>query len=357
MQADGAWAETMMAKGRMIRRELAGSEKFFGISDRAKWVYQLGLAFADRDGFLPGTGRELATMFLGGLIGSWEEIDSLVSEIVSCGLWAAFSDADGRSCAYVAKFADHQDLRDYARESISIYTLPLSGDRAPPTLRDDRDTQVRPGGRNVTRAGLPRPTPGADTRSGDPGPTPGAGTPAGDPVPGPAPEEKRREEKRTEVEVEVEVPPHDDNGDGPDRSRREPRDETEALADRLLKSWTNVWKRVNKNSDRPLPQPRLTIHDAQRLARDIPALEFFKTEDILTLELRRICRIFDANDWAMRRSEPIIEKVGQVFEDAHPDDQEPVTWPKREDHSGDTIAPNVAEALGLGEIGREMPDA
>ena len=151
-----------MAERRMLNRRLALSDKFYSVSDRARWIYVLGLPFTDRDGLLPHSSRELSQLYLGSLCNSWEQIEEARDELVRCGLWEHRTDLDGRECVHVYRFDDFQDLRHYERESVSAYRF---------------DTCVGPG------VG-----PGSSPGSG-PGPGPGVG-------PGSDPAKIRKEEIR-----------------------------------------------------------------------------------------------------------------------------------------------------------------
>ena len=227
-----------MAQGRMIRRELAGSDRFFQLTDRTRWVYALAMAFTDRDGFLPACGRELSTLFLGGLVPSWEAIESLVSDIVDTGLWRAFTDADGRQCIHVHKFAEHQELRNYLHELPSIYSLPLSGEHDPPELREDRETQVRPGGGSRTRE--PRAGAGSGSRSGS---------------------RVRREEKRTQEKG---------------------REEKGSRPSRILEAYSRAMEDENLVAI-PLIKDQPSIEEAERIG----TCDRFTTRDSLIAEFRR----------------------------------------------------------------------
>jgi hypothetical protein len=119
-----------------------------------------------------------------------------------------------------------------------------------------------------------------------------------------------------------------------------------------------MWRELNDERARctpPLPpivMPPLSIYEATRIAAATDVVRFFPLDDQLVAEMRRVCGCFDEKGLPIRRAEPVLRQLGQVFPKTS--QPEPVIWPKGDAPESGVVAPEVAARLDLGSIGRRM---
>lgn len=279
-----------MPRGRFISKALFGSKKVARLPERTVLVYVAMVLNADAEGKLEADDESLLTYGARyALAHSWTE-ETVAADreaIRRVGLIETWGEA-GDICAEIVQFREHNRIRP-DREAPSRIARPASG---------------------RTTSASSRRTPGVvRERSGS---TPSQGEGEGE-----------------------------DQGEG-EVGRRSTTAVDPDVTNRLLKAWRVFWDRANRGRKKKIAPPPLTIDEATRLARDVPALEFFPRVDDLADELRRIAGIFDEKGWSLFRARPVIEKVGQTFEGVR--EPEPRTFEKKVEPGA--VHPDVAKRLG-----------
>lgn len=116
-----------MARGRMINRELATSQRFRSLGWAARSTYQTVYAFADRDGRLPGDHDELWAFASQALLCDRQLFSTLAGEIVESGLWVLRESVNAGPYLYIVNFSAHQVGLRHPREAPSRW-VPQSDD-------------------------------------------------------------------------------------------------------------------------------------------------------------------------------------------------------------------------------------
>lgn len=113
-----------VAAWRKLSRDLATSERFNQMSERARLVYCQAYPFADRDGLLPGSPTKLFAMAFPIARITVPELDECAKEIVSAVLWESLTDSTGRPLYRILRFAEYQGAAHLAREAPSKFIGP-----------------------------------------------------------------------------------------------------------------------------------------------------------------------------------------------------------------------------------------
>lgn len=159
-----------MAHSRLISRDLSTSDRFWngGVSDLARILYCLSLAFSDREGRLPGSAGKLRTLILPRRMLSDEHTASLRDELVGAGLWTHYTDAKGREVVQIVRFFDYQPgyrpgSKRYVEEAASKYGPPPAnphGTTVVPRGNHGGTTTVPPGKESKEKESKEKTAPG-----------------------------------------------------------------------------------------------------------------------------------------------------------------------------------------------------
>lgn len=117
-----------MAAWRKLSRDLAFSERFNQMSERARLVYCQAYPFADRDGLLPGSATKLFAMAFPIARITVPDLEDCAQEIVSAVLWERLVDCSGRPVYRILRFAEYQGAGHLAREAPSKYIGPYANE-------------------------------------------------------------------------------------------------------------------------------------------------------------------------------------------------------------------------------------
>lgn len=305
-----------MARGRFLSRALANSRRFSELDERSALVYAITYTYANVDGRLEVDGLSiLAMMARFGLAHRYtiEDMDICREKIAATGLWKTYQ-ADGRECAEIDKFFEHNKIRS------------------------DRES----------KGTIPGPTP--DLLRSDSGVTPESATP------------KAREYATTSLSLSSRsslssstpsVPSSVDRSPPPEcpPKRTAARSYREGEPDRVIRCWTLMCERADaEGRARGLPKfyrPPADHFTATQVAAAGNSAEF--PDEALVEEMRRIARIYEGKDWTIT-FKGVCMKIGQVFKGAG-EDSEPVIWDTANDKKAKSDAA-VELAAKLPKVGR-----
>jgi hypothetical protein len=345
-----------VARGRFLSSAISTNARLARISADAERLFFRILARSDVAGCIPDDPAFLRNEVAPALLieGGWtvdritRALEELLGETLILRGEPIAAEADAGPFIAITKFYEHQVGLQPSREDTSRWVKSARAARAA------RGAEVAPipagkKGRNRsdvrTRTRVAVPT--SERSHAD------VGTTLEQVVP------QEEEEEEVEVEAEEEEEDEEDRSSSsssrpsPKEDRRAPVPErpidgrTGSDIDRVMRCWKGVYAQVNAERAElgmpPMIAPRSSFHEAGEACE---ASVYFKTEESLTRELRRVARIQD------RRGIPVTFRgtcklIGQVFEDMG-DDAEPVIWEKR-------VADGPPSALAR-EIARALPE-
>ncbi len=271
----------MMARARLLNRDLATAEKFWDCSADARTTYMIAMPFTDRDGFLPSSPRKMLGLFLGLSGWSMDHIEKIRDELTASRLW----EPGPTGAVRVVRFHEYQSgikpgTKRYAQETESKYVTeyPQSTPRVPPRIA----SQVSIGQLSVVEV-----VDGSDPQS------------------------------TTGVKSTNGV---NEDAAAADRSLRK-HDAREARAKRLMDCWAAAHLRVNeKNPDAPaLVRPPVGFSEAEKCALEAgDVVDLFRDNATLAKEMARLIVVFDEKKWG-RTFKGVVRQLGQEFPGtAHP---------------------------------------
>jgi hypothetical protein len=298
-------------RGRLLSRTIVDSKKLATVGERAALVYVLLLPQHDGEGMIEADDLSMLTgcgRFA--LARNWSLLDmaTVREELVGAGLWSMTDGPHGEAAEFVG-WEDHQRLDKIGRGSrLSGRTSPaISG--TTPAISGTTQAQLRP---------------------------------------------------RREVEVEVEVEDEDEaeavtrtsSSSSPRPSTKEdtPLPGSSETANALIRCFRRAFRERNaEHPEDPIAPPGIATYEAEQIAREHgDSIAFFPTDELLTAEIRRVCRCALEKGWVLRFA--LCKQIGQAFPGTSQPD--PVIWKQEPNGSGPTH-PKVA-ALTSG-IGRRMP--